>query len=113
MKGYLIDENLPTRIAVPTSLPLKNVREFGSRLTDSAIWKYALDNELVIVSRDADFSARIILQNPPPWVVHLRFGNLRLSQFKAVIERVWPQIEAALKTKKLIHVFRDRIEGIG
>jgi hypothetical protein len=31
---------------------------------------------LVIVSKDADFSNRIITSAPPPWVAHLRFGKL-------------------------------------
>jgi predicted nuclease of predicted toxin-antitoxin system len=68
---------------------------------------------LVIVSKDADFSERIIMQSPPPWVVHLRFGNLRRKEFHALLARVWPQVEAFLKTHKLGNVYADRLEGIG
>jgi predicted nuclease of predicted toxin-antitoxin system len=67
---------------------------------------------LVIVSKDADFSDRIILQSPPPWVVHLRFGNLRRKEFHARLARVWPQVEGLLKTHKLVNVYADRLEGI-
>jgi predicted nuclease of predicted toxin-antitoxin system len=52
------------------------------------LWHYARQHELVIVSKDADFSDRIIMQTPPPWVVHLRFGNLRRKEFHARIARV-------------------------
>ena len=68
---------------------------------------------MVIVSKDADFSDRIILHSPPPWVVHLRFGNLRKNDFHALLGRVWPQIEKLLKIHKLVNVYADRIEGIG
>jgi predicted nuclease of predicted toxin-antitoxin system len=46
-------------------------------------------------------------------VVHLRFGNLRKNDFHALLARVWPQVEALLKTHKLVNVHRDRLEGIG
>jgi predicted nuclease of predicted toxin-antitoxin system len=65
------------------------------------------------VTKDADFSDRIILGAPPPWVVHLRFGNLRRGDFHALFARVWPQVEALLKTHKLVNVYAERVEGIG
>jgi predicted nuclease of predicted toxin-antitoxin system len=67
----------------------------------------------VIVSKDADFSDRIITQSPPPRVVHLRFGNLGRNDFHALLARILPQIETLLKSHKLVNVFADRIEGIG
>jgi predicted nuclease of predicted toxin-antitoxin system len=80
--------------------------------TDSRIWEFAKERELVIVSKDADFSERIILSAPPPRVVHLRFGNLRRNDYHALLARVWPQIEAMIKNHKLVNVFADHIEGI-
>lgn len=68
---------------------------------------------MVIVSKDADFSDRIIIHSPPPWVVHLRFGNLRKKDFHALLARLWSQIETLLKFHKLVNVYADRIEGIG
>jgi len=67
----------------------------------------------VIVTKDADFSDRIITRLPPPWVVHLRFGNLRGNEFHALLTRVWPQIETMLESYKLVSVHADRLEGIG
>jgi predicted nuclease of predicted toxin-antitoxin system len=68
---------------------------------------------LVIVSKDADFSDRIITSSPPPRVVHLRFGNLRRNEYHVLLARRWPQIESLLKTTKLANVYADRLEGIG
>jgi predicted nuclease of predicted toxin-antitoxin system len=68
---------------------------------------------LAIVSKDTEFSDRIIASSPPPRVVHLRFGNLPRNEFHAVLARRWPQIESLLKTNKLVNVYIDRLEGIG
>jgi predicted nuclease of predicted toxin-antitoxin system len=68
---------------------------------------------LVSVSKDADFSDRIITKSPPPRVVHLRFGNLRRNEFHALLARLWPQIERLVKRYKLVNVYPDRLEGIG
>ncbi len=113
MKGFLLDQNLPARLSFTPKLPIVSFSNVGKTPTDSQIWEYAHQHELVIVSKDADFSDRIITRTPPPWVVHLRFGNLRKKDFHALLARVWPQIEALLKTHKLVNVYSDRLEGIG
>ena len=112
MKGFLLDENLPSRLQCSPSLPITAFSQVSRHPSDSDLWHHARQHELVIVSKDADFSDRIILQSPPPWVVHLRFGNLRRKEFHARPARVWPQIEGLLKTHKLVNVYADRLEGI-
>jgi predicted nuclease of predicted toxin-antitoxin system len=112
MKGFLFDENLPNRLTFSPSLPLAPVSVIGSSPTDTQVWEHARQHELVIVTKDADFSDRIILRSPPPWVVHLRFGNLRRHEFHALLARVWPQVEVMLKSHKLVNVHADRLEGV-
>jgi len=113
MKGYLFDENLPKRLRFSPKLPIVSASKIGKQPTDSQIWEFARKHDLVIVSKDADFSDLIITQSPPPRVVHLRFGNLRRDDFHALLARVWPQIETLLKSHKLVNVYADRLEGIG
>jgi len=113
MKGFLFDENLPQRIQFSPKLPVISISDVGASPTDSEVWEFARKRALVIVSKDADFSDRIIIQRPPPWVVHLRFGNLRKKDFHALLSRVWPQVETLLKSHKLVNVYSDRLEGIG
>jgi predicted nuclease of predicted toxin-antitoxin system len=79
--------------------------------SDELLWNHARENRLAIVSKDADFSDRIMLTQPPPWVVHLRFGNLSRKEFHALLEKVWPQVESLLPSQKLICVYEDRIES--
>lgn len=113
MKGFLFDENLPRKIHFSPGLPVISIAEVGDSPTDSEVWEFARKGELVIVSKDADFSDRIIIRQPPPRVVHLRFGNLRKKNFHALLARVWPQVETLLKSHKLVNVYANRLEGIG
>ena len=112
MKGFLLDENVPRNVTFSPALPVIHASELGENVSDSMIWRHAAANELVIVSKDADFSHRMMVSSPPPWVVHLRFGNLRRRDFHALLARIWPRIEAFLPEHKLVNVYADRIEGV-
>jgi predicted nuclease of predicted toxin-antitoxin system len=112
MKGFLFDENLPARIRFSPKLPVIFTSAIGTSPTDAEVWEFARRGELTIVSKDADFSKRMVKNTPPPWVVHLRFGNLRKAEFHELLARMWPRIESMLKTHKLVNVFQDRIEGV-
>ena len=112
MKGFLFDQNLPSRLIFKPSLPVVATTTLGSNPTDTELWNHARQERLAIVSKDADFSDRIIVAAPPPWVVHLRFGNLRRKEYHAHLTRVWPQVEALLKSHKLVNVYADRVEGV-
>ena len=113
MRGFLFDNNLPSRIQFSPSLPVIHSSSLGDNPTDTDLWEHARRHDLAIVSKDADFSNRIIVQSPPPRVVHLRFGNLRRREFHALLARVWPRIEFLIRGHKLVNVYHDRIEAIG
>jgi hypothetical protein len=38
VKGFLLDENLPTRLTFSPSLPVCHAREFGGNPTDGELW---------------------------------------------------------------------------
>ena len=112
MTGFLLDENLPRRLTFTPSLPVTHVTDLTALPTDTLVWEHARLHRLAIVSKDADFSDRIMLSAPPPWVVRLAFGNLRLREYHNVLSRAWPQIEALLPAHKLVIVHADRIESV-
>jgi predicted nuclease of predicted toxin-antitoxin system len=112
MKGFLFDANVPSRLQFKPSLPLISLSAVGPNPTDTNIWNYAASHQLVIVSKDTDFSDRIIIRTSPPWVVHIRFGNMRKREFHRALARLWPQVEILIKTHKLVNVYADRVEGI-
>ena len=112
MTGLLLDENLPRVPSLQPRLPVTHASELGARPTDSELWTHAEQNDLAIVTKDADFSRRIVLGAPPPRVIHLRVGNMRRRDFAAWLGRIWPHIESTIATHKLVNVYRDRIEAV-
>lgn len=87
-------------------------RSFLGRIPrDTEIWQYAKDKKLVIVTKDTDFSDRLMLYFSPPKVVHLRVGNIRKREFHQFLARIWPEVEALVIEHKLVNVYLDRIEA--
>ncbi len=61
---------------------------------------------------DADFSDWIMLDEPPPKVIHLRIGNMRLRDLFVFLQRVWPQLSEFSATHKLVVVHETPIECV-
>jgi predicted nuclease of predicted toxin-antitoxin system len=112
MNGFLFDENLPHRLRFTPSLPVSHATDVGTQPTDAQLWEYAKQHSLVIVTKDVDFSDRILIAEPPPWIIHLLIGNLRTSEFHSFLAGIWPRVESFLPTNKLIQVYRDHIEAV-
>lgn len=112
MAKYLIDANLPYYFSLWNSESYIHQLDLQADANDSEIWDFAKENNLIIVTKDADFSERMLLNLPPPKVVHIRIGNMKFAFFHQFISRIWPEIEALLDENKLINVFKDRIETI-
>jgi predicted nuclease of predicted toxin-antitoxin system len=111
MNGFLLDENLPFKIQFVPSLPIIHVSALGKSLSDIEIWQYAKEKNLVIITKDVDFSDRLMLDSNPPKVVHLRFGNMRKREFHQFLAHIWPQIEELIVDHKLVNVYLDQIEA--
>lgn len=112
MNGLLIDENLPVSLGLPTQLPIEHVTSISASPTDTVVWEHARKRSLVVVTKDADFGHRILSSEPPPWIVHVRLGNLRLTALIQHLTTVWPEVESLLPKHKLVSVLSTRIEAI-
>jgi predicted nuclease of predicted toxin-antitoxin system len=112
MPQYLIDENLPYYFSLWQSEKFIHVHDLKGLKTDSEIWEYAKKNDLIIISKDSDFSNRIISKTPPPKVIHIRFGNVRIQELHRLLTNMWNQIENEIMNHKLVNVYLDRIESI-
>jgi predicted nuclease of predicted toxin-antitoxin system len=84
----LFDENLSFKLCERLAAPFPGsmqVRLVGlAQADDREIWHYAGANGYTLVSLDADFAERAILNGPPPKVIWLRCGN----QPTAIIEKL-------------------------
>ncbi len=71
MKKYLIDVNLLRYFSLWAGEEYEHVVNINDELTDSEIWLYAKRQQLTIVSKVADFSGLVLLNEPPPRVIHI------------------------------------------
>lgn len=112
MARFLIDANLPSRFSVWNHSDFDLVVNHDAAWSDSQVWDYAREHNLVIVTKDADFSERILLSLPPPRVVLLKVGNMRLAELRDFLLRSWSRIDELSRVYKLLIVRVDVIEGI-
>lgn len=102
----LFDENLAARLVgeladlYPNCAHICDHGLAGS--SDRAIWQYARDNDLVIVTKDEDFQRLSVLFGAPPKVIWVRLGNCStadvvglLRQHRNAINRFLTDEEAA------------------
>lgn len=112
MHRFLIDVNLPRRYSLWAAEAFEFVHDLGPTWNDRQIWDYALANDLVVVSKDADFVDRAIIEPAGPRIVQIRFGNARLRQWHADLISLWPGIVAALEHYRIVLVYRDQLDCI-
>ncbi len=93
----LFDQNLSPRLvaALADLYPgSTHVREVNLAYAyDDAVWRYAAEHDLTIVSKDADFHERSFILGAPPKVIWIRLALLR-DQHEA-IARFEAEAEAA------------------
>ncbi|WP_372504546.1 DUF5615 family PIN-like protein [Thiothrix lacustris] len=66
-----------------------------------------------IVTKDADFSDLILLNDPPPRIIHIRTGNMKMREFHQHLNQLWEHVCLLSETYKLVQVYNDRVEGLG
>jgi predicted nuclease of predicted toxin-antitoxin system len=65
-----------------------HVRDVGLKAADDPlVWEYAKDNDLILVSKDADMHQRSFLFGPPPKVVWVRLGNCSTSDVESLLRQ--------------------------
>ena len=104
MTALLFDQNLSPKLVArlasvfPGSI---HVSTAGlERALDRAVWEYARANSLVLVSKDADFSALGLLLGFPPKVVWIRRGNASTANIEALLRDSRGTIETLEQDKE-------------
>ncbi|GHB83079.1 DUF5615 family PIN-like protein [Persicitalea jodogahamensis] len=112
MAKYLIDINLPYYFSLWNNEDYIHQSDISNTAEDTEIWQYAKQNNLTILTKDADFSNRILLSQPPPRVIHIRIGNASVREFHNVLNLSWNDVLALSESHKLVTVFKDRVEAM-
>lgn len=112
MQRYLIDANLPRNFRIWNGDAYVHQHDIDPTLPDRDIWHFARERDLIIVTKDSDFSSRMLLSEPPPRVVHIRLGNMSMRVFHEAIVQRWAAITTMITDHKLVTVWTDRMEGV-
>ena len=111
MALYLIDVNLPYYFSLWNNDKYIHQRDINDEWNDEQIWKYAKENNMTIITKDSDFSNKILLHTPPPKIIHIRFGNMKMKDFFEATAKLWEDVLILNRDHKLVNVFKDRIEA--
>jgi predicted nuclease of predicted toxin-antitoxin system len=112
MAKYLIDINLPRKLSLWHSDDFEFVADIDATLSDQRIWDYAMAGNLTIVTKDADFTARVFVNARGPHVIHLRVGNMKIRAFHQFLSSNWKLICALSLRHQLVTVFEDHVDCI-
>ena len=109
---YLVDVNLPYYFSIWKSNEYVHQRDIDPTMSDSEIWDYAKNNNLTIITKDSDFSERLMFLKAPPKVIHIKLGNMKLKILFEFLYSKWSEILDLNKDYKIVAVYKDRIEAI-
>lgn len=110
MARYFVDANLPRYFSLWNSPEFEFAHDMGPGATDQQIWDFASHHDLTIVTKDADFTDRILVSETGPKVIHLRIGNLKMRELHDFLSRNWAELTALSASHRLVIVFMDRVE---
>lgn len=116
MVRLLLDQMLPARLGASLSGPFEEVLhvrplDLGTA-TDAEVRRYAREQALTIVTKDADFQTLLALHGPPPRVIWLRLGNATSAAMESCLRGHAETIREFHATDAACLVIRERAEPI-
>jgi predicted nuclease of predicted toxin-antitoxin system len=112
MGRFLIGANLAYYFSMWRGPEYLHVHDLDASMPDLVLWQYAQERSVTIVTKDADFTDLILLQDPPPRVIHIKLGNMKLKVFYDTLHPIWKDMIFASENAKLVQVFKNRIVSV-
>ena len=98
---FLVDAQLPPALArwlTANGHTAEHVGDVGMQAaSDTAIWDYALREDMAIITKDEDFAQRKALTQSGPAVIWVRWPNTRRSHLLAWFTTALPAILSTLE----------------
>ncbi|GAB3602666.1 DUF5615 family PIN-like protein [Microbacterium aureliae] len=99
---FLVDAQLPpalARMLAARGHIAEHVIDIGpADASDRELWRYALEHDAVLITKDEDFPSMVALGAAAPVIVWVRVGNTRrralVEWFEPLIDRVVELVEA-------------------
>ena len=97
---FIVDNQLPPALVdwlVGKGHQADHVFPLGmSQADDAQIWRWAISEAAIVVTKDADFAQRRLSGAEGPRVLWFRIGNAATAVLLAWLEVRWTEISAAL-----------------
>ncbi len=110
--SFLVDVNLPKFFSFFNSNEFIFVSDINLQMTDTEIWNYALENKLIILTKDTDFYTRFLISENAPKIIYFQLGNLSLKQLHHYFNDNWEKIQSEINNSKLIIAKEAKIECV-
>jgi predicted nuclease of predicted toxin-antitoxin system len=110
--SFLVDVNLPKFFSFFNDNRFVFVADIDLQMSDTDIWNYALNNELVILTKDTDFYNRFLVSDNAPKIIYFQLGNFSLKQLHQYFNDNWEKIQSEIENSKLIIAKDTYIECI-
>lgn len=109
---FFVDVNLPNRFNFFNSPLFTHIVDIDPFMTDEQIWNYAIENDKVILTKDADFYDKFMYSEVSPKVIYFQLGNLSLKELHLYFMNNWDEIISHLEDGSMIVVQKDQIKVI-
>lgn len=109
---FLVDVNLPKFFSFFNDKNFVFVVDIHLQMTDTEIWNYALENKLIILTKDTDFYNRFLVSDNTPKIIYFQLGNFSLKQLHQYFNDNWVKIQSEIEKCKLIIARENHIECI-
>ena len=115
--NFLIDENISPQTAQflrGLGLDVLDVREVGLRgQNDEAVYKYAKDNKLILITFDHEFSYLYLSRRDLAGLVVLRVHPQTLENLHSTLKRFFEAVAAKSIARYLVLLQLLRFPGLG
>ena len=103
---FVIDAQLPpvlARLLATHGDHAEHVADIGLRdADDPPIWRYAVEHQAILVTKDEDFPHRLQRGGSAPVVLWLRIGNTSRRALLQWFEPLLPQVEKMIRQGELL-----------
>ena len=72
MSSFLVDVNLPKNFSFFNNENFVFVADINLRMSDTEIWNYAIENNLIILTKDVDFYSKFLLSDTFPKIIYFK-----------------------------------------
>ncbi len=109
---FLVDVNLPKKFSYFNQPCFTHIVDLNPCMKDDDVWEYAKANDMVILTKDADFSIKVFSETSVPKVIFFDLGNYTLRELHNYFEKHWSHLCHLLETNTFIVARKDEVLSV-